>query len=287
MLGALLGDTNLTGEVIQAMSPMWARGTWAARGRIWRQLVEFAAARGAAPTAMMAVRMLTTKTNTVQSKHTEAKSVMALLRQMGQQTRPIELYVKALQAQGALEPVRQAKPITQAQMLRVAAAVPVDARTAVQLTWKAASRWSETAGLTRDQFVEVTPNQVVISWGRSTKSSRLQPFRESMYTVIQGSGTDMIARAVKHMKPGRPLTTTTTEQLNRVMRRVLGPGYTSHSIKHGAITELFRHVAAGKLTIPEVMRLAKHKQVETTLRYVGSPVDAAMALGTQRATQLL
>ena len=80
-----------------------------------------------------------------------------------------------------------------------------------------------------------------------------------------------------------PVELVDAEDLER-MKKLFGKEYSSHSLKHGAITFLLGLVAKGTLTLEEVARLAKHENVETTIRYGGNPEVVALALGTQRAT---
>jgi hypothetical protein len=82
----------------------------------------------------------------------------------------------------------------------------------------------------------------------------------------------------------------TTHEVARRLGNVR-TGLSAHSLKHGAIDELARMSAAGKIDPSLVARLAKHKQqsdlVESTVRYVTDKVALARMLGTQAATALL
>ena len=82
----------------------------------------------------------------------------------------------------------------------------------------------------------------------------------------------------------QPLSKWSTQKISNAMKKLFGKEYSSHSLKHGAITFLLGLVAKGTLTLEEVARLAKHENVETTIRYGGNPEVVALALGTQRAT---
>ena len=224
------------------------------------------------------------------TRHTYMKALKALLTHTSRTLNlgPVNMYLRSLVATGALVPTHQAKPLTaqQADKLATKSTRPGQ-RTAVRLTWKGCCRWMEVASLTRDRFKTLTPNRIVIAWGQTTKSGRTKPYSKSMYTVIEGRWTPEIYADVLRLPQGQPLTRTSASALSAQMKRLFGPGYSSHSIKHGAVTYLMRLVAEGKLTLEEVALLAKHASVETTLRYAGDPETMALALGTQRATQLL
>jgi hypothetical protein len=89
------------------------------------------------------------------------------------------------------------------------------------------------------------------------------------------------------MNETEALTDMTTDQVSAKLKAMFGDGYSSHSIKHGAVTRLLSLVQDGNISLAEVMRLSKHKELNTTLRYAGDPISTAKALGTQAATALL
>eukprot|EP00760_Papus_ankaliazontas_P024600 PhM_4_TR2396/c7_g2_i1/m.61168 len=264
------------------LAPAWAHSTWATRLRLWDRLQ-----RRGATTPIEAVRYLSRLRNTPQTLHTYAKALRAMFTFLKVPTTALDLYISTLQTMGALVPRHQAKPITPALLKELLPHLPVDVRATVLLCYKAAGRWTETASLTRTSFPEVTRSEVVVYWGHHTKTTRKNPYNPSMYTVVMGDGTAQIAERIEVLRPGQPMTSYSAQQVTRVMRRVLGLGFSSHSLKHGAITELLGAVARGALTMEEVMRIAKHKQMETTLRYAGDPATTARAIGTQRASSLL
>ena len=152
---------------------------------------------------------------------------------------------------------------------------------------KTCSRWSEAAGITRDMCPVITPTRVVIAWGQRHKTGRLKPVSKCMYAVIEGEWTTEIAQYLMTLKKGQPMSTWSTQKITRVMKRLFGDDYSSHSIKSGAFTHLLTFVARGILTLEEVARLAKHANVESTLGYGREPEIVALALGTQRATTVL
>lgn len=268
---------------IRAITPALATSTWQSRSSLWNRLQEF----GTDTTPTTAVSFVHGLEVSVQSKLAYAKSLKATFMQMGMECRPMEMYIKALQAQGALVPISQARAIRRVEMQRLIPNLSKEDAAMITLVWKAASRWTETARLKKINFVSSTPMEVIVSWGQGTKSTRLNPYTTSMYTVITGPGTERVHRRVTQMSDTEPFSSLSVERMNVMLRRLLGPGFTTHGFKHGAIEELMEAVGRNELSLEDVMRLAKHQQVETTLRYAGNPEVTARALKTQRATVML
>lgn len=281
-VAGITGPTALRTEVEEAILPALARSTWGARASMWRRLEQ---AGDTTPTA--AVSFLARMEVTIQSKLTYAKSLKATFTQMGIPCRPVEMYITALLAQGAAVPVHQALAIKRSQVMKLVGSLSKDEAAMVTLVWKAVSRWSEAAGLTKANFIKVSPTEVIISWGQGTKSSRLNPYRESMFTVLVGPGTERVFHRIRQMKGDEPFCRLSTDQMNAILKRKLGAGYTTHGFKHGAVETLMEEVEKGTLTLEDVMKIAKHQQLETTLRYAGNVEATARALNTQKVTVLL
>jgi hypothetical protein len=141
--------------------------------------------------------------------------------------------------------------------------------------------------LEKDDFLLVTPARVTIYWGQKTKSSRTDPSKEYLFTVLEGDLVPEIAAQVALLPPKTPLCTTTTAQMTSILREEFGSDFSSHSFKCGAVTFLLGEVAAGKLELPMVSRLAKHAATKTTIAYGRNLGVNALALGTANATKLL
>ena len=215
------------------------------------------------------------------------RGLMTLFNLIGLNTVPIKFFCKALQAQGAEEPVHQMQPLTPFLLNKIRRRCAQSESQTLLMCWKAASRWSETANLTKDKFVEISPQKVVIAWGRGTKATRCNPWRESMYTVIQGQGTIELAQYVRTLRSWDRMCRTNVREMDRNIKRVLGEGFGTHSAKRGAVTQLFQEVVKGTVGIEDVKKLAKHQQIESLLRYNSNPVTTALALGTGKATAKL
>ncbi len=192
-----------------------------------------------------------------------------------------------LRAEGATVPQHQAVPMTRRDLLRLANAVSPRLKAALMLAWKCGGRWDEIQQLTQDQFVTISSERIIIAWGQKTKATRTQPFRPDMYTVVEGPWTSEIAAVLVNLRRNERLITTSTADLRRHMKAMFGNKYTAHSIKHGVANHLARLAAEGRLTMEQVQRVLKHKEVTTTLRYVSDRHAAAMALGTHQVTAML
>lgn len=284
------GRTTLTpAEVfaIQAIQPGLATRTWSTRGRLWAQLNTFAATNLAPVNAVTAVWFLSQLGVSKQTTHTYAKHLHTLLVQGGQPTTAVSAYMKALVAQGATIPMRQAAPLTREQLQQLLRALDTRTAATAALAYKTCSRWEETAGLRKKHFYEMSRERIVIYWAGDTKTSRKEPCREDLYTVVVGDLVPFIEANLKNVPHDERLTNTTASQLTIVIQRLFGKKYSSHSLKAGAITALMKEAAKGAIPLEVVQRLAKHKQIATTLGYARNVVDCALALGSQSATLLL
>eukprot|EP00760_Papus_ankaliazontas_P009200 PhM_4_TR13978/c3_g4_i2/m.35985 len=269
-------------QAMEVSLSMWAPATWRARMSLLRRI----RSRGLI-TPQSVVDCLAALPVSCQTKLTYAKGMSAILGLLGVSTLPLRIFIKGLRAMGACVPIHQATPITRSQIDTVMSALPERPAAAVWLAWATSSRWTEAASVSRSMLVECCPNRVIVNWGQHTKSTRLNPFTPSQYAVLEGEVARRVYRAMRLLPRNEPLSTWSSDRLNRVLRRVLGSGYSSHSIKRGAVTTLLRAVASGHIPIEMVSRLAKHATLQSTLRYAEGSSATALALGTQRVTALL
>lgn len=289
LLSKMLRIQNPTPEERSALTAMlkcYATSTWNTRCGIYTRFNKWAT--GAPLTPLKAVSFLVQVPVSIQAKLSYVKALKALCLVQGQDPTPLSLYSKSLVAQGALVPIHQAAPLTHAMTERLLSFVKdKGTRIAIKTARKTCSRWSEAAGITRDMCPTISEQRVVIAWGQRHKTGRLKPVSRHMYTVIEGSWTRDIASHLRTLKDGQPLSRWSTQKLTRVMKKLFGHDYSSHSIKSGGISYLLTLVTQGIITLEQVARLAKHENVESTLGYGREPEVVALALGTQRVTSLL
>ena len=274
-------------QLSDALEPMWATTTWANRERMWLRMQQYCAAKGVPSNSTNAVLFLHSLPLASSTRMGYAGGLRTLFQLMGEESTPLKLYIKALQAQGGLEPTRQMQPVNPILLQKLRRHLNPKESMCCLLCWKAAARWTETADLRREQFVSVTSCEVIIYWGRGTKTTRLNPFRPHLYAIVTGPGTPELAQHIQSMNPGQRLCYTTVREMGHQIRSILGQGYGTHSIKRGAITHLFHEISLGNLRMQEVQNLTKHQNIESLLRYNANSVTTARALGTQRVSALL
>ncbi|KAJ9437354.1 hypothetical protein DIPPA_16296 [Diplonema papillatum] len=223
------------------------------------------------------------------------KSLSGIFRHLGICNQSLLSLAAALRAVGAAIPCQQAMPMEKHILVAWAFSQSPRLCLAALIAWKTASRWTEVSNLSSANFLLVKRDEVVIDWFTIPKGRRAMPFTHSRWVVIKGDLTEAIFLLLTSLPPFQRLTSWTTTKLVGVWRRSPQLSlYSAHSIKRGALTYLFKKVAAGHL-IPEVLlsRLAKHKVkeveglAEVTLRYGGDPLAMARALRTDKVTALL
>ena len=183
---------------------------------------------------------------------------------------------------GAEIPNSQAKPITRAELEQIECTIPV--KVALLMAWKTASRLDEIAKLTPESVVHSSPDEVILWFGRHTKTSRSRPFMAQLFQVIKGTHTEFIHNNLAEAFQSWPTTS--------AMAQALPKPYTMHSIKHGAGQVLLKAWVEGKVDFELTQTVMKHagaKTVsETTIRYMSqNKADLARAIGTGEATQYL
>lgn len=202
-------------------------------------------------------------------------------------TSALRLFKRAIAKECAAAPIRQAKPICAHQVVTVIMEVDYMTAMAVAIAYKTAARWSEVCSLRVKDFIYSSPERVIINWRNLPKASQLDPHRPDMFAVIEGNFTPLVHHGIAKMRDGAPLCRTTVRQINALLGKILGPEYSSHSLKRGAVTTAMESVQSGLITIEDVARLAKHQDINTTIRYAGNLTSLALALGTQKVTRML
>jgi hypothetical protein len=243
----------------------------------------------------------TRATTTPSTRHTYAAHLGSVAARLGIPTPILRMYTAGLRNSGALIPQRQATPIDELQLGRLARAAFLERNgealhTALFLAWKTASRWDDVSRLTSRQLVRISDERIVIDWSSNTKTTRADPFRHDSIVVISDEAPipELILRTLRQLQPDTCLCPRTTDWLDRWIKQVLGAttGITAHSIKAGAIEALATFVAAGLLEPRLLSIMAKHKVenreiATTTLRYIRNRELKGDLIGTSKATILL
>ena len=151
------------------------------------------------------------------------------------------------------------------------------------------------ARLTKESFALNTPSEIIVEWMANTKTTRMDPWRTSAWTVIQHHAPMNHYNEIIQSLPATadPLLDSTTAQFVAwVQQDQQTSKITAQSIKRGSLTLLSQMVLKQELDISLIPRMAKHK-VEfdvfpaTTLRYLSDRITLARMLRTQEATRLL
>ena len=279
---------------------MWADSTWNDRRRLWKRYAEFLSkklGREVSNTidpesAMMFLESLNVS---IQAKRKYVKTLLALHKSMtGETLQELKNYSEGLLGQGAAEPQHQAQAMKKHDLDYFMMGQPPHLRWPLFLAWKTASRWDEISQLTGASFLKIEPDEIVIQWGRKTKTSRKDPFRATGFTVIHHSAPmTKLCEYLSQFSDAEPITDIATATLNRIFKRFpTMRRYSAHSIKRGAVDILIEAAAEGKVDPRLIPLLSKHKDdlmnfPSSTLRYTSNKVALAKMLKTQLATILL
>lgn len=290
---------QLQQQAMKTMRNIWANSTWANRASLVHRLERF---RKDDP--MLAERtdnaldwsivLFVESTQTIaSSKLTYVKHLLALYRRQEHQLPICSIYATALRGLGSV-PMHQARPALHTnidRMLMRAAAESTRLQTAIFIAWKTASRWDEISRLTKESFILVTEKEIIVEWMNNTKTTRLDPWRSSTWTVIaHPAPMTQYVEVINSLQPEETLTPFSTTQFVDWMQKDLSTRHLSaQSIKRGALTLLVQFVLAGQLDIALVPRMAKHKMVidalpATTFRYLDDKVSLARLMKTQDAS---
>ena len=267
----------------QALVPMWCQTTWLTRARLLRMLHS----RRLKLFDDDVVKLINDMSLSLQTKETYLKHLIALMVQSGKLATHSRLLLKSLIRRGSQIPFQQAQPLTKAQLNKLLPFMTSEMAATVLIAYKTASRAGEVALLKRRDFIVARPDCIILYWGNKTKTTKAHPFRPDTMVVIEGAYTNQIYQYLRCLSPNTHISTLSSMEITRFFRRHLGRGYSSHSIKRGAIHQLMEHVAGKRITLEEVMRIANHRQLPSLLRYSGVNEHTARALGTQNTTRLL
>ncbi len=282
-------------------SHLWASSTWTQRSRLLERFSIFLQEQlHLSPDQPVEASLDWTLPMFVESTETAAttklgytKSLSALWHRLGHSTPITQMYAASLRAAGAMIPEHQAVAATQPQVERLLKrAEDVDARlmAGLFLMWKTASRFDDVARVTRASLLVLEDDEIIVSWGDRTKSTRSDPFRASAWTVVRHQQSmEPVVRALRQLQDDEALIDSSTADLVRWLKRDDATAQlTAHSFKRGALNTLMMKAATGVVDVLRIPVLAKHQHAASqfpavTLRYV-DPVAAARAMRTQELT---
>lgn len=293
---------NLQIGAIKSIRQIWANSTWANRISLVTRLENFRRhnpqlAENNDTALDWSIILFVESTQTIaSSKLTYIKHLLALYKRQEHQLPICSIYATALRGLGSV-PTHQARPASHTsidRMLMRASAESVRLQTAIFIAWKTASRWDEISRLTKESFILVTDQEIIVEWMNNTKTTRLDPWRSSTWTVIKHPALmTHYVNVINSLQPEETLTPfSTTQFVDWLQKDPQTRSLTAQSIKRGALTLLVQFVIANQLDIALIPRMAKHKlSVDilpaTTFRYLDDKISLARMMKTQDASILL
>lgn len=283
-------------RLTQLVREMWAATTLSQRQDLWRRLHTWASKQGLPINPDVGCLFVVATGVKPQGMLQYTKSLSAVFGKMGINNRPLCSLASAIRSIGGEIPETQATPLSKLLLLEWAREQTSANRLTALVAWKTVSRWGEVATLTSNQFILVTPSEVIIDWFRTPKGRKARPFKPSRFTVIRGEDTKEISDLYLSCAPFERMSSLTTERLDALwaesdrMR-----GYSGHSIKRGAASELYRLISDGTpIPLNLVDRIQKHEEVggdnrlnDMSIRYGANPIHLARVLKTGEVTKHL
>ncbi|KAF8307487.1 mitotic centromere-associated kinesin (MCAK) [Trypanosoma cruzi] len=128
-------------------------------------------------------------------------------------------------------------------------------RVVVRLAWITASRWSEIAALTPNNFKLEPDGALILDWSVAPKTARADPHRALRSVKIRGQDAFDTIKLCRTLQGNEKLTNNTTAQVERA----LAPwDATAHSIERGALRHAAQIVETYNLDPHVVSQFAKH-----------------------------
>ncbi|KAF8279025.1 hypothetical protein TcBrA4_0107560 [Trypanosoma cruzi] len=194
-----------------------------------------------------------------------------MLRSMLEMNRtPLDMVILGLQKIAARSETKQALPLTKEEMNQV-----IRSRTdwkqhvVLRLAWMTASRWSEIAVLTANNFTMEADGALILDWSVAPKTARADPHRASRFVRIRWQDAFDTIKLCRTLHENEKLTNIT----NAKVERALVPwNATTHSIKRGALRHAAQIVETHNLNPHVISQLAKHVDLfdlpQNTVRYL-------------------
>jgi integrase len=283
----------------ELVGAIWADNTWNQRQHLWSRFQLYCKREELVTNATSAVIfVLACNGAEVQGQLNYAKTLASVFRHLGLDNRELVTMAKSLEGAGGTVPQHQAERVTKERLWLWAGlpGIEVAVKIAVMLAWKTASRWDEISNLTASHFIKIATEEIIIDWDRLPKGRRNNPYKPSRFTVVVGANTEELCNLLldnlDHTGKQILCSLTTSALDNRWRRSELMAGFSAHSIKRGALSELIDQASQDStIDAVKISLLAKHEHVYTlaasTIRYGADPIAMARLMGTQHVTKLL
>ncbi|ESS55218.1 trans-sialidase [Trypanosoma cruzi Dm28c] len=195
-----------------------------------------------------------------------------MLRSMLEMNRtPLDMVILGSQKIAARSEKKLARPLTKEavdQLIR--SRTDWKQHVVLRLAWITASRCSEIAALTPNNFTPEPDGTLILDWSVAPKTARADPHRALRFVRIRGQDAFDIIKLCRTLQENKKLTNLTTAQVERA----LAPwNATAHSIKRGALRHAAQIVEAYNLNPHVISQLAEHVDPfdlpQNTVRYLG------------------
>ncbi|ESS59521.1 hypothetical protein TCDM_12239 [Trypanosoma cruzi Dm28c] len=184
---------------------------------------------------------------------------------------PLDMMILGLQKVAARSETKQARPLTKEEMTQVIRSrTDWKERVVLRLAWITASRWSEIAALSPNNFTLERDGSLILDWSVAPKTAKADPHRASRFVRIRGQDAFEIIMLCRTLQENEKLTNITNAQVERA----LAPwNATAHSIKRGALRHAAPIVETHNFDPHVISQLAKHVDPfdlpQNTVRYLG------------------
>ena len=279
--------------VHRRLAARYAKSTWQARGRAWSRFRQVAAKVGA---------------QTAKGEGSALKQVLVRLFPSAP-TSFLDDYLAAL-GDAEAKSITQALPMPKTLFWEMMSKIShPELYTVLFLTWKTASRVADIRELKKAQIIKVSNKELLVVF-HHTKSCRNGEWSPDHVILVQHSTgiPPIVTKFIGQLKKHSPLTKMTSGRVCRLLQMVpvdlawrhnllrlswanLRRKFTAHSLKRGALHELWGQAAEGNVSTKLIPFLAKHKTdweiPAVGVRYAPNLLQFARTLGSDQATRLL
>ena len=251
-------------EILKYTENFWAESTMANRRALWARFVKFRQQQPQAATTTMdeAVTefVATLPDISLSTRKTYAVSLCGILRELMVPYPTLSMARKGMVAMGANTPESKATPITRDQvhflMHKNKVRWPLLCLT-FWLLWKTASRFDDVQHLTRESFLVVDENELILVFGRLKNNREGKIKMSSLVHILDRAPMTWQCRCLRALSSNEKIVPVNYQSFMRHLTTSF-PDLSAHSFKHGAHEQMLRHVEALELDPDLVPYLMKH-----------------------------
>ena len=285
-------------ELLKFTSSSWAATTVDKKRAIWERFATYRRETGPADTLDLAAAKFIANIQGISlgTRKTYAVSLAGLLREMVIPCPTLSMARRGMVALGANVPETKATPLRRAEVVTLVNTYR-DTDPALSfvfwLMWKTASRFSDAAELTRENFKVVDPQELVLIFGKfkTNRSGVILP--ASLCHIKEKKPMHWQVNWLSRMPPEEKIVPYTYSTFLSKLQKVI-PHASAHSFKHGAHDHLLQEAEKGQLNPSRIPLLMKHSDPSThypeqTVAYAseGALILYARQFGSGEATLLL